>query len=59
MNKLVSFWTDESGQGLTGYAVIFALVAVALLLALVAFRDEIARVFDAIKQDFRKTPSLG
>jgi pilus assembly protein Flp/PilA len=43
-----SLWADESGQGLTEYALIIALVSIALVLILVAFRDELARVFNAI-----------
>lgn len=46
MQLLKTFWTDESGQGLTEYAVVIGLVSVALLLVLIAFRDEIARVFN-------------
>lgn len=46
MELIKTFWTDESGQGLTEYAVIIGLVSVALLLVLIAFRDEIARVFN-------------
>jgi len=43
-----SFWADESGQGLTEYALIIALVSIALVLILVAFRDELVRVFNTI-----------
>jgi pilus assembly protein Flp/PilA len=43
-----SLWADESGQGLTEYAVIVALVAVALILVLIAFRHELGRIFRAI-----------
>jgi pilus assembly protein Flp/PilA len=46
MELIKNFWNDESGQGLTEYAVIIGLVSVALLLVLIAFRDEIARVFN-------------
>ncbi len=49
MTTLKSFWTDESGQGLTEYALIIALVSIGLILVLVAFRDEIANVFRAIR----------
>lgn len=49
MELLKNFWSDESGQGLTEYAVIIALVSVALILVLIAFRDEIARVFNDIR----------
>ena len=46
MELMKNFWNDESGQGLTEYAVIIGLVSVALILVLVAFRNEIARVFN-------------
>ncbi len=46
MELIKTFWTDESGQGLTEYAVIIGLVSVALLLVLIAFRDEIVRIFN-------------
>ncbi|MDT8342571.1 MAG: Flp family type IVb pilin [Longimicrobiales bacterium] len=49
MDLMKRFWNDESGQGLTEYAVIIALVSVALILVLIAFRDEIARVFNDIR----------
>lgn len=39
------FVADESGQGLTEYALIIALVAVALIATLVLFRNSIGRVF--------------
>ena len=51
MKLLKSFWTDESGQGLTEYAVIIALVSIALLLVLAAFRNELGRVFNDIRTE--------
>jgi pilus assembly protein Flp/PilA len=42
------FWTDESGQGLTEYALILALVSIGLILILVIFRDSIGVVFDRV-----------
>ncbi len=39
------FIAEESGQGLTEYALIIALVAVALIATLVLFRNSIGRVF--------------
>ena len=42
------FWNDESGQTLTEYALILALVSIGLMLVLVAFRNEVGRVFNAI-----------
>ena len=44
-----SFLTSESGQGLTEYASIVALVSVALILVLIAFRDELGRIYNAIR----------
>ena len=51
MQLLKSFWTDQSGQGLTEYASIVALVSVALILVLVAFRDELARIYNAMRSE--------
>jgi Flp pilus assembly pilin Flp len=45
MQLIKNLWNDESGQGLTEYAVIIALFAVGLLLVLIAFREAIAQVF--------------
>ena len=51
MELLKNFGTDESGQGLTEYASIVALVSVALILVLVAFRDELARIYNAMRSE--------
>jgi pilus assembly protein Flp/PilA len=42
---LKSLWSDEEGQGMTEYALILALVAVAIIAVVIAFRDQIAAVF--------------
>jgi pilus assembly protein Flp/PilA len=39
------FLKDESGQGLTEYALIIALVSVALITVLILFRNAIGNVF--------------
>ena len=49
MQLIKTFWNDESGQGLTEYAVIIALVSVGLLLVLLAFRNDIAAVFETAR----------
>jgi Flp pilus assembly pilin Flp len=49
MTMLVSFWHDESGQGLSEYAVILALVSVTMLVVLVAYRDEVGSLFGSIR----------
>jgi pilus assembly protein Flp/PilA len=43
-----ALWSDDSGQGLTEYALIIGLVSVALVLLLIAMSDELGRVFNAI-----------
>jgi pilus assembly protein Flp/PilA len=43
-----ALWSDESGQGLTEYALIIGLVSVALVLLLMAMSDQLGRVFNAI-----------
>ena len=48
---------DESGQGLTEYALIIALVAVALVAILVLFRNAIGGVFDTGAQTLNNAPN--
>lgn len=53
---LQRFWNDESGQGLTEYALIIALVSVALIAALVVFRNQIGGVFDRMSTTLNGAP---
>lgn len=46
---LGSFWAQESGQAMTEYSVIIGLVSVTALLLLMAFRDEIGRMYQIIR----------
>jgi len=46
MKLFQQFWTDESGQGLTEYASIVALVSIGLMLVLIAFRNELGRIYN-------------
>ena len=48
-----------TNQKLAAVAVILGLVSVALLLVLVALRDEIGRLFDIIREEIRSRPGLG
>ncbi|MBT9171889.1 MAG: hypothetical protein DDT21_00263 [Syntrophomonadaceae bacterium] len=47
-NFLRKLLRDESGQGMTEYALILALVAIGAILAMTALRVEIVAVFEAI-----------
>lgn len=44
---------DESGQGLTEYALIIALVAVGLILVLTAFRDTLGGVYNQATNELK------
>ena len=53
------FWTEDSGQGLTEYALILALVSIGLIAVLVVFRDAIGGIFNRIAQVLQGAPSEG
>ncbi len=53
---LKSFWTDESGQGLTEYALIIALVSIGLIVLLTIFRNAIRAVFERISGELNNLP---
>lgn len=46
MDLMKNLWNDESGQGLTEYGVIIAIVSVALVLLLTVFSNELGRIFN-------------
>jgi len=48
LQMLKSFWTDESGQGLAEYAVLIALITLALIVAIRPFRNAIIAVFSKV-----------
>jgi pilus assembly protein Flp/PilA len=56
LNAWNRFWNDESGQGLTEYALIIALVAVALIAVLIVFRNQIGGVFDRASAALNNAP---
>jgi Flp pilus assembly pilin Flp len=53
------FWKDESGQGLTEYVLIIALVAVALIACLIIFRNQIGGVFNRASAALNAAPGTG
>lgn len=48
MEMFKSFWADESGQGLAEYAVLIALITLALIAVIRPFRQAIIDVFTAV-----------
>ena len=54
---LKNFWKDESGQGLTEYALIIALVAIGLIAILVLFRNSIGNVFNTSRNTLNNSPT--
>lgn len=59
LSTFAKFWKDESGQGLTEYALILALVSIGLIAVMVVFRDAIGGIFDRIAQVLEGAPSDG
>ena len=55
--ELQSFMQDEQGQGLVEYALIVALVAIALMAILVLFRNSIGNVFNTSKNRLDNAPA--
>jgi Flp pilus assembly pilin Flp len=53
------FWSDDTGQGLTEYALILALVSVGLIAIMVVFRDAIGGIFQRIAQVLEAAPAEG
>jgi pilus assembly protein Flp/PilA len=43
-----SFLRDDGGQGLVEYALIIAVIAIAVIVAMVFLRDQIANIFSNI-----------
>jgi len=48
MNMVKKLWAEESGQGMTEYGLIIALVSVALIATVVLFKDKLVDIFAAI-----------
>jgi pilus assembly protein Flp/PilA len=42
------FWIDESGQGLVEYALIIAVIAIAIIIAMVFLRQQLVNQFSNI-----------
>lgn len=59
LSLFTRFWHEDSGQGLTEYALILALISIGLIAVLVIFRDAIGQIFDRIAQVLEGAPSEG
>ena len=42
------FWTDDRGQGLVEYALIIVTVSIAIVVAMVFFKDQLGNLFSNI-----------
>ena len=42
------FWKDEAGQGLVEYALIIAVIAIAVIVAMIFLRDQLSNQFSMI-----------
>ncbi len=51
-----TFWNDESGQTMTEYALMVALVAVFLIAVIVIFRGAVSNVFQGTADTLAKMP---
>ncbi len=58
-NFLKQFWNDESGQTLTEYALILAVIAVAVIGLMVTMGDKIKEVFQSIIDALTGSESTG
>ena len=45
---MVEFFTSEEGQGLVEYALIIAVIAIAVIIAMVFFRNQLTNYFSNI-----------
>ena len=44
----MAFWRDDQGQGLVEYALIIAVIAIAVIVAMVFFRGQLQNLFSDI-----------
>jgi pilus assembly protein Flp/PilA len=44
----VAFWRTDDGQGLVEYALIIAVIAIAVIVAMLFFRDQLTTLFSNI-----------
>jgi pilus assembly protein Flp/PilA len=47
----VVFWRTDDGQGLVEYALIIAVIAIAVIVAMVFFRDQLSNLYSNISNN--------
>lgn len=57
MNLIKRLWTEESGQGMTEYALILGGIALAAVAVLFLFGDAIGEMFQNLLDQFQRTPT--
>ncbi len=55
MDAIMNFVKDEEGQGLTEYALIIALIAVAVVAVMIIFRNQIRSIFGSATNSMQNT----
>jgi len=48
MDKLRKLWIEDDGQDLAEYGLLLILIAVAVILAITAFKDQIKATFESV-----------
>jgi len=56
MNFLKKLFKNEKGAAVTEYALLIALIAIAVIAAIILLRDELIRVFTLIADALKATP---
>ena len=49
--RTVTFWRADDGQGLVEYALIIAVIAIAVIVAMLFFRDQLSNLFSNISNN--------
>ncbi len=57
MNNLVKLYADESGQGMTEYAILVGTLALGAILTLVAIGSRIKDVFTNVQTQLNNVPT--
>lgn len=58
LNKIKNLFVEEKGQGMTEYGLILGVIAVGIIVALVALRDQINTLINNIKTNLtNNTPA--